>query len=187
MSEPFIGEICIFPYTFTPRNWGLCNGAIITISQFTSLFAVIGNYYGGDAVNTFWLPNLGDRVPLHVGGASAVGPGLSYHQLGQYGGQASVYLNSDDLPSHDHTVYTEKYTGTEVDTPTAATVPGIMIHEDPNARGSILGYGKPDANMVSMDYKSLAYAGNDLAHENRQPSLVMSYFIAMDGVFPPRS
>ncbi len=56
MSEPFIGEIKIFPYTFSPRGYTYCSGALVPISQNQSLFALLGTQYGGDGRSNFGLP-----------------------------------------------------------------------------------------------------------------------------------
>ena len=70
MSEPFLGEIKIFPFNFAPRGWALCNGQLLPINQNQALFSLLGTMYGGDGRTTFALPNLQGRTPIHVGNSS---------------------------------------------------------------------------------------------------------------------
>src|SRR6516164_5841786 len=93
MSSPFVGEIRMFAGNFAPVGWAFCNGALAPISQYDTLFNLIGTTYGGDGVNTFALPNLQSRVPVHVG------PGFA---LGQTGGAETVTLNTSQIPAHSH-------------------------------------------------------------------------------------
>ena len=73
MSDPYVGEIRMFGGTFAPRDWALCEGQILPISEYETLFNLIGTTYGGDGQQTFALPDLRGRVPIHQG----QGPGLS--------------------------------------------------------------------------------------------------------------
>ena len=99
MSEPFIGQIQPFAFNFAPRNWALCDGQLLPISQNTALFSLIGTTYGGDGRTTFGLPDLRGRVPIHQGH----GPGLSSYVIGQTGGSATNTLTQAQMPSHTHT------------------------------------------------------------------------------------
>src|SRR6476659_8414644 len=93
MSSPFIGEIRMFGGNFAPAGWAFCNGALIPISENDALFNLIGTTYGGDGQETFALPNLQSRIPVHVG------PGFA---LGQSGGVESVTLTTSQIPAHSH-------------------------------------------------------------------------------------
>src|SRR6476620_1871720 len=103
MSEPFIGEIRIFPFNFAPRGWAFCNGQILSISQNTALFSLLGTTYGGNGQSTFALPNIQGSVVIHVGG-SQPGPGLSFYDLGQAGGSDTITLLQSEIPAHTHTL-----------------------------------------------------------------------------------
>ena len=81
MSDPFIGQISMFAGNFAPRGWAFCNGQLLSISQHTALFSILGTIYGGDGVTTFALPNLQGRVPVHQGQS----PGTRQYTLGQTG------------------------------------------------------------------------------------------------------
>jgi len=98
MSDPFVGEIRIFSLNFAPKGWAFCNGQILSISQNTALFSLLGTFYGGDGRVTFALPNFQGRAPLHQG----QGPGLTERSLGEEGGEATVTLTGSELPAHPH-------------------------------------------------------------------------------------
>jgi microcystin-dependent protein len=100
MSEPFLGEIRMFGFNFAPTGWAMCNGQVLSISQNTALFSLLGTTYGGDGVTTFGLPNLQSRVPLHAG----QGPGLSNYGLGEFLGAETVTLAQSQMPAHNHPV-----------------------------------------------------------------------------------
>src|SRR5215471_18302794 len=103
MSGPFVGEIRMFAGNFAPAGWSFCNGALVPIDQNPTLFQLIGTTYGGDGQNTFALPNLQSRVPVHVG------PGFD---LGQSGGTESVTLTTQQIPAHNHVVQGNSADGT---------------------------------------------------------------------------
>src|SRR5712691_11879861 len=92
-SEPYIGEIDIFAFSFPPRNWALCNGQTLSIAQNQALFSILGTTYGGNGVSTFALPNLQGRVPIHVGNGFA---------QGQTGGEEGHVLAMGEVPQHGH-------------------------------------------------------------------------------------
>src|SRR3954469_2121270 len=93
MAEEFIGSLLLVPYTFAPVGWAFCNGQLLPISQYDVLFSLLGTTFGGDGVNTFGLPDLRGRTPVHVG------PGFV---LGQVGGVESVTLLANQLGPHSH-------------------------------------------------------------------------------------
>src|SRR6185437_13404806 len=117
MSSPYVGEIRMFAGNFAPVGWALCAGQLIAISQNETLFQLIGTTYGGDGESTFALPNLQSRVPIHMG----TGPGLSPYVIGQSGGNESVTLTTQQIPSHTHTMLATN-TG-QVATATSSTSP----------------------------------------------------------------
>src|SRR3954469_17349802 len=99
MSEPFVGEIRMFGGNFAPAGWAFCNGALLPISENETLFNLIGNTYGGDGQETFGVPDLRGRIPIHVG----QGPGITQnYQLGQSGGVETVTLTTQQMPFHTH-------------------------------------------------------------------------------------
>ncbi len=98
MGSPYIGELRLFGGNFAPLGWALCNGQLLSISQNASLYQLIGTTYGGDGVNTFGLPNLQGRFPVHQG----QGNGLQNYVLGQMAGSETVTLLANQLPAHNH-------------------------------------------------------------------------------------
>src|ERR1700741_1222470 len=100
MANPFIAEIRIFPFSFPPKGWAFCGGQVMSISQNTALFSLLGTTYGDDGKSNFALPNLQGSAPMHPG----QGPGLSLHDLGETGGSDTVTLLESEIPSHSHTL-----------------------------------------------------------------------------------
>src|SRR5262249_3404889 len=92
-SEPFLGEIKMVSFNFPPKGWAFCNGQLLPINQNQALFSILGTTYGGDGRQTFGLPNLQGRMPVHVG------DGIS---LGELGGETAHTLNISELPAHNH-------------------------------------------------------------------------------------
>ena len=172
MSDPFVAEIRIFAGNFAPRGWAFCNGQVLPISQNTALFSLLGTTYGGDGSSNFALPNLQDRFPMHPG----VGPGLSPRSLGEQNGSATVTLLTSEIPSHSHAL--QAAAAGDTGTPSAAVVPA--------ATGGALVYGAP-SDPVPMAGETLGQAGSSQPHQNRQPYLALSFIIALQGIFPPRS
>src|SRR5205823_12015447 len=99
MSNPFLAEIRIFTGNFAPKGWALCDGQLMSISQNTALFSLLGTTYGGDGKSNFALPNLQGCSPMQAG----QGPGLSLRDLGETGGEQSVTLLTTEMPAHAHT------------------------------------------------------------------------------------
>src|SRR4051812_1914130 len=100
MSQPFVGEIRLFAGNFAPAGWAFCSGQPLPISENDVLFNLIGTTYGGDGQETFNLPNLQSRVPLHMGTNS--GNGITY-QIGEMAGVEQITLNTNQIPAHTHT------------------------------------------------------------------------------------
>ena len=174
MSEPFIAEIRAFPYNFPPRGWADCNGQVLPIAQNTALFALIGTTYGGDGRTTLALPDLQDRVPIGAGN----GPGLTNRRLGQEGGSDTVVLTETRMAGHTHQPSGDGGVGTSNDP--AGTVPAR-----PFGGGSV--YGPAGTDPVDMAAEAITSTGGAQPHENRMPTQVVRYCIALQGIFPSRS
>jgi microcystin-dependent protein len=171
MANPFVGEIRAVGFSLAPTGWALCNGQLLPLSQNTALFSLLGTFYGGDGKSTFALPDLQAQTPSHAGG----GPGLSTRFLGEMAGQAEVTLITSELPSHTHTM--RAYSGGATRTsPVGATWASSGTRPFSSAA--------PDGTMGAA---ASGVGGGGLPHNNRQPYLVVSFIIAMQGVFPPRS
>ncbi len=172
MSDPFIGEIRMFVFRYAPENWADCDGSIMNIAEYTSLFALLGTTYGGDGVNTFALPDLRGRVPVHVG----QGAGMPHFYQGWAGGRPMVTLTGDQIPSHTHPLMGKD---------TAANNAGPSGHTLANTgRSSIYIDQEPD---TPLHHDSIGpSAGGGQAHDNMQPYLAVRFCIALDGIWPPR-
>lgn len=176
MSEPFIGEIRMFPYTFPPENWAYCNGQAIQIAQHDVLFAILGDMWGGDGRTTMGLPNLKARTPMHPG----QGPGLSYYRLTQYGGYPEVTLYGSQIPSHTHTARAVN-ADADLTSPDQTAFPARESEPDRVYNTAV----EPELQPMAAD--ALANTGQTQPHENRQPFIGIPMCIALEGVFPPRN
>jgi microcystin-dependent protein len=175
--DPYIGEIILFGGNFAIRGYAQCDGQLLPISQNTALFSILGTIYGGDGRTTFALPDLRGRSAIHRG----QGPGLSPYTLGQQGGSELETLNANQIPTHSHGAQLPVSTE-EAD----ATSPnGTVLGAQPSARGTVPNYSTAAADG-SMSV-SIANAGGSQPHNNVPPYQVVSYQIALQGVFPSRS
>jgi len=173
MTEPFIAEIRVLPYTFAPKGWARCDGQLMPISQNTALFSLIGTYYGGNGISNFALPNLQGNFAMGTG----QGPGLTERVIGETVGADSVTLLPQEMPSHSHALMAG---------PTAAATSPSGAAMSPTASGGGNVYRVPGTAAPMAD-ASIAQTGGGQAHENRQPYLSMPFCIALQGIFPPRS
>ena len=172
--DPFIAEIRIFAGNFAPTGWAICDGQLLPISQNTALFSLLGTTYGGNGVTTFALPDLRGRVPMHPG----QGPGLSDRLLGENTGVDSVTLISGEIPSHTHALRTLSDPGDLAD-PTGRSLAR-------SASGNVYQQNST-SNLVAMSPNALAIAGSSQPHNNLQPYLTLTFIIALQGIYPPRS
>lgn len=179
MANPFVGEIKLFTGNFAPRGFALCNGQLLPISQNTALFSLLGTNFGGNGTSTFGLPNLQGSFPLGAGS----GPGLTPRVVGETGGQSAVQLLTTEIPSHSHAALADTAGGT-TDDPTASL--WAMPHQ---GKASIPAYTANSANSpnVAMNAQALALVGGNQSHNNLSPYLVVTFIIAMQGVFPARN
>ena len=172
MSLPFLGEIRIFGFNFAPRGWMFCQGQLLPISQYTAVFAILGTTYGGDGQNNFALPDLRGRAPVHPGGSDAV-------QLGQVGGVENVRLVASELPSHGHAVVATASLA-------AATTPaGNVLGAKPRFGADTYVSGGGSTSLAPGAVGAAGAFGT--SHENMQPSLVMNFCMAVEGIFPARN
>nr|WP_216295683.1 tail fiber protein [Delftia acidovorans]MCA1071696.1 hypothetical protein [Delftia acidovorans] len=165
--DPFLGEIRAFAFNQIPRGWMPCNGALLPLQQNQALFALLGVRFGGDGVRNFALPDLRGRTPLGAGGA---------FPIASASGAETVTLNQNQIPQHTHQVTCSSAVAT-TNVPTNA----VMAE----AANSLAAYGAPTNAFLAP--AAVATSGASVPHENMQPSLVVSWCIATQGIFPPRS
>jgi len=169
MSNPFIGEIRSFAFDFAPQGWAKCEGQLLSISQFTALFSVLGTKYGGNGISTFGLPDLRGRMPINAG----QGPGLTNRSTGQQGGAETAFLTTAHLPAHSHAL-TGSAEAADDNKPDGNELAGGLFYHAPTT----------DAQLAST---SIADTGEGQSHENMSPFLVVNFCIALTGDFPSRN
>jgi microcystin-dependent protein len=189
--QAFLSTILVWPPNFAPNGWALCAGQLMSISQNTALFSLLGATYGGDGIRTFGLPNLQGRVPVGAG----QGSGLSLYNLGDNGGVESVTLGINTMPQHSHSA-TQNLAVSLPAVTTAGTTnqPGPSVAPaapTDAARNPVNIYSNaaPNQNLGKPSISgtiSIGLTGSGLPHENRQPYLAVNYIIALQGIFPSR-
>jgi microcystin-dependent protein len=172
MSNPFVAEIRMFAGNFAPTGWAMCDGQILPISQNTALFSLLGTFYGGNGQSTFALPNLQGSAPMGQGD----GPGLSQRFLGEQSGSEFITLLQSEMPAHNHIANAKTSLGNS-QTPADQTWAGSNTAKQ---------YVNTAPNTPMSPF-ALSATGGSLPHNNLAPYLVVTFIIAMQGVFPPRS
>jgi microcystin-dependent protein len=159
----------MFGGNFAPAGWAFCDGQLIAISQNDALFTLIGTTYGGDGQETFALPNLQSRIPLHQGNG---------HIIGEMGGVESVTLTVNQIPSHTHT-------------PVCSGNPGDQQspqnHIWANAATGINLYTSIQPFGATFNTNAIGATGGSQPHENMSPFLVISFIISLFGIFPSQN
>lgn len=170
MSSPYIGEIRMFAGNFPPNGWAMASGQLMPISQNDALFTLYGTMYGGDGQETFGIPNLCGRVPLHNG----QGPGISQnYQQGEAAGVEQVTLTTQQIPVHNH-----------------AFLASQAIAQDPQptgvfpAQSSVVKLYITDTASAQMDNQMLQPVGGSQPHDNMMPYLVVGFIVSLFGIFP---
>jgi microcystin-dependent protein len=179
MSSPFVAEIRIFACNFPPTGWALCNGQLMSISQNTALFALIGTYYGGDGRVTFGLPNLQGAVPLNQGQSST---GTNY-SLGQQSGSEFVTLIDSENPVHNHLFNANSTNGTVLQS--SGNELSKAFKGNFQASTQIKMYSTQNSNAL-MSPLAIQVVGGSQPHNNMMPYQILNYCIALQGVFPQR-
>ena len=170
MDDGIIGEVRIFAFGFAPSGWMPCEGQLISISEQTPLYSILGVVFGGDDYTTFALPDLRGRVPVDNG----AGIGLTNRVLGARGGESVVTLTPNHLPGHSHVV---KAAGAaEADSAIPAN----------NGFGKAAGLYAAAENLVESHPNAVGVTGGNRPHNNMQPSLALNYCISMNGMYPTR-
>lgn len=175
MNSPYLGVIFAFPPTFAPYGWALCQGQLISISENSALYAVLGTTYGGDGQTTFALPDLRGRMPVGQG----QGPGLSSYTMGQLSGSENVTISVSQMPAHTHYVNVYNAAGNTA-VPTSSTVLAGSGAVNFFAAGTTT----PNATLLPT---SIGLSGSSLPVSVIQPVLTTSYIIALQGIFPTQN
>ena len=181
MTEPYLGQITLYACNFAPRNWALCQGQLLPISEYTALFSLLGTYYGGNGTTTFALPDLRSRTALGQGLLS----GGQEYDLGESGGVETVNLVSNEMPLHNHSFYATTASANTV-TSNGAQL-GVGQAGNPAKGLSKANVYSPGVVTTTLNPQSLAPYGTPGPHNNLQPYLALNYCIALTGIYPPRS
>ena len=176
MTDPFLAEIRMFGGNFAPTGWALCNGQLMSISQNTALFSLLGTTYGGDGRVTFGLPNLQGSAPMQQG----QGPGLSQRYLGEVGGEQYVTLLQSEMAQHTHTAMAFDDSGTDP-SPTGNTWAQALKGRVGDAL-----YSAGQTPNLTMAQQTVLPMGGSQPHNNMQPYLTVTFIIALQGIFPQR-
>lgn len=164
MGQPYVGEIRMFAGNFGPAGWMVCEGQLLPISEYETLFILIGTTYGGDGQSTFALPNLQGRLPLHFGNGFI---------LSETGGVETITLTNQQIPSHTHAVL-------------AAAINGDQI----NPLGNVLANSFNVTTYINdvangnMSSAAITAVGGSQPHTNFQPYLCVNFIISLFGIFP---
>ena len=168
----FVGEIRMFAGNFAPNGWLFCEGQLLPISENDTLFQLIGTTYGGDGQETFQLPNLASRIPIHQGTAAS---GTTY-QLSDFGGVETVTLTTQQIPVHNHAAVGAAVTGDQTSLNNALPANSVTITPYFPAA--------PDAAFSGV---AIGPTGGSQPHENLQPYLCINFIISLFGVFPSQT
>jgi len=183
MADAFIGEIRAFGFPWAPEGWLMCDGTLASIAQYPALNAIVGTTFGGDGQKTFGLPNLRGRTPMDSG----QGVGLTNRPYGGKFGAETATVGVNQMPPHIHAMQGGKTTPVNtiaIPDATSYVTRGYNVGTsnvpiDAYASGSV-------APNTTMSPSTLGLSGTGQAHENRQPLLVLNFFICWNGWFPAR-
>ena len=168
MGQPYVGEIRIFAGNFAPSGWMFCDGQLLPISEWETLFNLIGTTYGGDGQSTFALPDLRGRIPMHQGNG---------HVQAEQGGAETVTLTTNQIPVHNHALLATSAVGTQ-SSPAGNyyAASGVQLYADPAV-----------AAPIAMKSSIGGPAGGSQPHNNFAPYLCVDFIISMFGIFPTQT
>jgi microcystin-dependent protein len=182
--EGYISEVRMFAGNFAPMAWAFCQGQLLPIANYTPLFALVGTTYGGDGQNTFGLPDLRSRVPIHNG----QGPGLSAYALGQMSGSENITLTALNVGGHTHAV-----TGNAaiVVASGEGTTP-VAVNNFPAGNGdAIFSTATDNSTMAPASLAGVTVAvqtpNGATPISTLQPYQAMNFIICLEGIFPSRN
>lgn len=169
MAQPYVGEIRMFAGNFNPAGWMFCEGQLLPISEYETLFNLIGTTYGGDGQSTFALPDLRGRIPVHMGDG---------YVLAETFGTETVTLTTSQIPAHSHPLIVSNNNGS-VTNPSG----GVLAR---NAATD--GYSDDTSGgLVPLNPNSISAVGGSQPHDNMAPFICVSFIISLFGIFPSQN
>lgn len=174
MTTPFLGEIQLFGFNFPPRGWASCNGATVSVQQYSALYSLLGVQYGGNGTTSFQLPNFTNRAGCNQG----QGAGLSRRDIGETFGSNSVALTVAEMPAHTHslTIYNQGTASKRASSPSNGNSLG-----SPGSSSPFVSSASPNAQFAP---NIVGLTGGNQPHENCQPFLAVNFSIALSGAYP---
>jgi microcystin-dependent protein len=166
MAQPYVGEVRMFAGNFPPVGWMFCEGQLLPISENETLFQLIGTTYGGDGQETFGLPDLRGRLPMHQGNGFI---------LAETGGAEEITLTTQQMPTHNHALVVSTASATQ-NAPSGSMTgnsPSVDLYRESNPN--------PGTNFNAQ---ALTMTGGNQPHTNFQPYLCVDFIISLFGIFP---
>ena len=163
MAQPYVGEIRMFAGNFAPAGWQFCDGTLLPISEYETLFQLIGTTYGGDGQNTFAVPDLRSRLPIHQGNGFI---------LAETGGVESVTLTVNQMPAHGHALLASS------DVPTGSSPSGAVTGQ------AAAKFYRAGTAATALNPAIITSVGGSQPHSNMQPYLCVNFIISLYGIFP---
>lgn len=171
MAIPFYGQISMFGFNYAPKDWALCDGQVVAISQNPAVYALLSNRYGGDGVNTYAYPDLRGRVPICQGALYS-----NFYDMGDKGGVETVALSELEMGSHTHNCLASNQiadkNGPSTKRRFALATQNIYASAE---------------NLVALFPATSSPSGGGQPHNNVQPTITINFCIALDGIFPSRN
>ena len=198
VDQPYLGTICTTAGMYCPRGYSTAEGQLLSISQYTALYAYVGTTFGGDGRTTFGLPDLRGRSAVGTG----TGPGLQMVRAGEYRGADTIKVPEQVMPEHTHTMEGATTESTQVASKLGATATA-GTSPTPLADGVLAATGKANIYAAAGDdvklagptitvpalnvTGSVASAGGSQSMIVHPPQLGLLNCIATEGLFPPRN
>jgi microcystin-dependent protein len=173
MSDQFVGQLSLVGFNFPPNGWATAAGQLLSISQNTALFSLLGTNFGGDGKSTFGLPNLQGSVAVGAGQS----PGLSQYFIGESGGSQTVTLLAGNTPNHTHPPL-----GAVSRAATSSPTGGTFTNSE---SGNV--YSDSTSPLAALNPAALTTYGNSQAHNNMMPYQALLWIVALQGIYPTRS
>jgi len=154
----------MFAGNFAPAGWMFCEGQLLPISEYETLFNLIGTTYGGDGQSTFALPDLRGRIPLHFGNGFT---------LAETGGAEEITLTVSQIPAHSHPFLASSATALN------ANPTGNVVGNQTLAQMYL-----EDVANTNLAATAITSVGGSQPHTNFQPYLCVDFIISLFGIFP---